>query len=365
MILRNRPFMPWILAFVVLSLVTIYLQLQVSELQKNYKLMHDAVVRARVDAKNEARADSRVISNYVPDVTENNIVVIYNRVPKTASTSFMGLVYDLCKQNKYHVLHINVTNNMHTLTLANQVQFANNITNWNAIKPAFYHGHMAFLNFEKFGVNRTPLYINLLRKPLDRFVSYYYFLRYGDNFRPHLTRRKHGDTKTFDECIKIGQPDCNLNNMWLQIPFLCGHDPACWKVGNSWALEEAKRNLQRHYFLIGITEELNDFVEVLESVLPQFFKGGHNLFLHNNKSHLRQTTQKLDPLPETVDKIQHSVVWKMENELYNFALEQFHAVKKRLINASPQDANQRFISFKIATKDKLLSLFIFYTYHNI
>jgi heparan sulfate 2-O-sulfotransferase HS2ST1 len=49
-------------------------------------------------------------------------VVIYNRVPKTASTSFVGLVYDLCRQNKYHVLHINVTNNMHTLTLTNQVQ---------------------------------------------------------------------------------------------------------------------------------------------------------------------------------------------------------------------------------------------------
>lgn len=52
-----------------------------------------------------------------------NAVVIYNRVPKTASTSFVGLVYDLCKHNKYHVLHINVTNNMHTLTLANQVLY--------------------------------------------------------------------------------------------------------------------------------------------------------------------------------------------------------------------------------------------------
>lgn len=239
---------------------------------------------------------------------------------------------------------------MHTLTFANQVQFANNISNWNSIKPAFYHGHMAFLNFGKFGTKRMPLYINLLRKPLDRFISYYYFLRYGDNFRPHVIRKKHGDTKTFDECINIGQPDCDPNNMWLQIPFLCGHDPACWEIGNSWALEEAKRNLQRYYFLVGVTEELNEFVEVLENVLPRFFKGAYNFFLHNNKSHLRQTTQKLNPLPETVEKIQQSPVWKMENDFYNFALEHFHAVKRRLINASPQDANQRFMYEKIRPK---------------
>ena len=37
----------------------------------------------------------------------------------------------------------------------------------------------------------------------------------------------------------------------------------------------------------------------------------------------------------------------MENELYNFALMHFHAVKKRFINASPQDINQRFMYEKI------------------
>lgn len=52
---------------------------------------------------------------------DDNLVVIYNRVPKTGSTSFINLAYDLCKKNHFYVLHINITANMHVLSLNNQV----------------------------------------------------------------------------------------------------------------------------------------------------------------------------------------------------------------------------------------------------
>jgi len=135
MILRNLPFAQWVLILILL-VVIIYLRLRLNDLEESYRSLRtylnviahelsknnvifssdDAV--ARIDARNDdGHAEIRGASEDLED-----IVVIYNRVPKTASTSFMGLVYDLCKQNKYHVLHINVTNNMHTLTFANQVQ---------------------------------------------------------------------------------------------------------------------------------------------------------------------------------------------------------------------------------------------------
>lgn len=84
------------------------------------------------------------------DDNSNGLVVIYNRVPKTGSTSFVGVAYDLCKKNSYKVLHINITANMHVMSLNNQYRFAQNVTNWNSMKPALYHGHMAFLNFERY-----------------------------------------------------------------------------------------------------------------------------------------------------------------------------------------------------------------------
>lgn len=75
--------------------------------------------------------------------------------------------------------------------------------------------------------------------------------------------------QTFDECVELKQTDCDPKNMWLQIPFFCGHAAECWEPGSQWALDQAKRNLVNEYFLVGVTEQMEDFVELLEKSLPR------------------------------------------------------------------------------------------------
>lgn len=155
----------------------------------------------------------------------------------------MPLSFKLC----YCYSLVKSINNNHQF----QYRFVDNTSHW--ILPAFYHGHFAYIDFERYFKlfyfvstlisfvtiihlflrygYKKPHYVQLLRKPLDRLVSYYYFLRYGDDYRPHLVRKKHMDSSTtFDECVERDGPDCQTNLLWLQIPFLCGQSADCWLV---------------------------------------------------------------------------------------------------------------------------------------
>ncbi|GFS46962.1 heparan sulfate 2-O-sulfotransferase 1 [Trichonephila inaurata madagascariensis] len=282
--------------------------------------------------------------------TFDDSVIIYNRVPKTGSTSFMGVAYDLCSRNGFNVLHINTTKNAHVLSLSDQVRFVQNVSLWSAKKPALYHGHIAFLDFSRFGMSKKPIFINIVRKPLDRLVSYYYFLRYGDDFRPYVVRRRQGNKMSFDDCVMRGEKDCDPENMWLQVPFFCGHHAECWIPGSEWALAQAKRNLAEHFLLVGVTEELQDFIALLEAALPRYFRGATNLFVEGKKSHLRKTFNKTYPSPDTVAKIQASRIWQMENKFYEFVLQQFHFIRKRTLTVRDgviSDKGQQFMYEKI------------------
>ncbi|XP_030749674.1 heparin sulfate O-sulfotransferase [Sitophilus oryzae] len=314
----------YFLTVIFIAAIGVIYQIQLINLQNKIFYLENII-------RNKEQPERLVVKQY-----EDDIVVLYNRVPKTGSTSFVGIAYDLFKRNRYHVLHVNITANNNVLSLTNQINFVMNVTNWNTMKPALYHGHFAYIDFNKFGAPQ-PLFINILRKPLDRFISYYYFVRYGDNFRPNLVRRKAGNKMTFDECVEKSLPECDPSSIWLQIPYFCGHAANCWKPGNKWALSEAKNNLVNNYFLVGVTEELEDFIAVLELSLPRLFQGAMDYFTQSNKSHLRQTVQKILPSEETIKKIKASTVWQMENEFYEFALDNFHYVKRHTLKNKQQN----------------------------
>lgn len=169
------------------------------------------------------------------DVFQNlNVIdqklVIYNRIPKTGSTSLINLVYELLGETiDVHVIHLNISNGGYHLDRFSQAGLAHNLTNWITMQPLLFHGHFAYFNFEQYGSLFEPVYINMIRDPLDRFVSYYYFRRFGDDYNPHLMHKFMFDSfkryETFDECIinlnngkaRLKYSDCDPRYLWLQV----------------------------------------------------------------------------------------------------------------------------------------------------
>lgn len=263
-------------------------------------------------------------------------IVIYNRVPKTGSTTFTNAVaYDLFKLNGFNVIHLNMTKNRQVMSLTDQSEFITNITSWKERLPAFYHGHVAFVDFERFGYP-NPIYINIVREPLERLLSHYYFLRFGDNYRVGLKRSRAGNNETFDECVARSGRDCDMKQMWLQIPYFCGHHHFCTIVGSKAALEKAKKNLLDKYLLVGISEQIRDFIAVLERLVPRFFKGALEHFdgLSDSRSHLRYTKRKYPPSDQTLSVIRRNEVYRLEKEFYEFAKEEFQAIFKKVTNGT-------------------------------
>ena len=259
---------------------------------------------------------------------EKNLLILYNRIPKTGSTSFMSVMYELHLKNKISLAYVNVSSQSHRFTFLDQYKFVKNVSFWNERKPAMYHGHFPFLDFTKFSLPQ-PMYINIIRKPLDRFVSHYYFLRYGDTFRPKKIRTHQGDTTTFDECVIEKGSSCDPKKLWLQIPYFCGSDPECWDPGNKKALQKAKANVANHYFLVGITEELDKFIELLEKSVPRFFRSTLKTYLQQDGGvRIRKTKVKKPLQRSTVEYFRKSKIWQMENEFYNFVVKRFRYIYK-------------------------------------
>ncbi|CAH8512674.1 unnamed protein product [Dicrocoelium dendriticum] len=270
-------------------------------------------------------------------------LLIYNRIPKTGGTSIVHLVYQLYQANKVAVAFLNITHDRHSLTLSNRLLLVRDLSARDYSRPLLLHGHFRYLNFKQCGSVVQPLYINMIRDPLDRLVSYYYFLRFGDDFRPYLIRRRMSNlvqqSQSFDECVVAKGYDCHPNKLWLQVPFFCGHAAYCQVPGSRMALETAKRRVTEDYVLVGITEAFDDFVLLLEKIFPQFFNGALTLLRGSNGWHMRRTINKSPINESTRSYFKSNPVWQVEQEFYDFVRDEFWSMRNALVRGSPVDTH--------------------------
>ena len=101
--------------------------------------------------------------------------LLYNRVPKCASTTLWSLAARIARRNGFSFFHSKQF--IHTfLSRTKQEEAVRNISqDMSRAHRWMYDRHLYFIDFSQFGFP-NPTYINVVRDPVDRFVSGFYYL---------------------------------------------------------------------------------------------------------------------------------------------------------------------------------------------
>ncbi|XP_040921159.1 uronyl 2-sulfotransferase a isoform X1 [Toxotes jaculatrix] len=258
--------------------------------------------------------------------------VVYNRVGKCGSRTVVILLRLLAEKHQFNLVSSDIHNKTR-LTKHEQVDLMKNISN--IPQPFLYTRHVHFLNFTRFRIEQ-PVYINIIRDPINRFLSNYFFRRFGDwrGEQNHLIRTPgmKDDERYLDinVCILENYPECSNPRVFYIIPYFCGQHPQCREPG-VWALERAKQNVLENYLLVGILEELEDVLLLLERLLPHYFTGVLNIYKspdYRKMGNMTGTVRKHTPTLEALQVLYHRM--RYEYEFYNFIRDQFHLMKKKI-----------------------------------
>ncbi|XP_059078770.1 heparan sulfate 2-O-sulfotransferase 1-like [Tigriopus californicus] len=210
--------------------------------------------------------------------------LIYNRVPKCASSTMQSVITFLGLRNNFDYRASNIfwkrlqstSEERHWIRAVNQeIQGLQ--------RPLVTDRHFYFVDLEQYGSERVN-WINIVRDPIERLISEFYYLRHPKRWMNQSRRPSQTwFNLTFNECLQNGLPECmfHLDGNYLrelQLTYFCGSALECSQVGNLRALQQAKSNLERHYSVVGIMSDLETSLRVMEAYLPAFFTGAEHLF---------------------------------------------------------------------------------------
>jgi dermatan/chondrotin sulfate uronyl 2-O-sulfotransferase UST len=192
--------------------------------------------------------------------------------------------------------------------------------------PVLYERHMYFIDANYFQ-KPQPVYINIVREPLQQTISAYYYSREACI----IEKRCYFDTQflneTLDECLQLRSAEQCIDaaqGTSPMLPFFCGNEIEC-ELNKTYALQKAKENIVKHYTVVGIVEELYNFFFVLENLLPRYFANVCLLYLSNGMSRMENMrTLKISRDLSAKGEAALRLALSKEYELYHFIKEHFH-----------------------------------------
>lgn len=167
--------------------------------------------------------------------------IFFTRCAKVGSESLLEFMEDLQDVNNFEVDYLGLKRSgPRILTPKQQSKRARHI--FNQAPGTVYIEHTSWIDFHHYNLPK-PIFINLVRDPVERMISWYYYVR--NSYLNAIFYRKHPTAtikpvdwykKSFNDCVRNGDAECQyvpetvkdyVGNYKRQSLFFCGHDRDC------------------------------------------------------------------------------------------------------------------------------------------
>lgn len=262
-----------------------------------------------------------------PKSTPNDEILVYNKVSKSGSSAFIAIAKYLSKRhnNNFTVSqHPGIMGSETFKKKMSEVQLAEESHVIATLpRPVLYARHVYYIDLSEYGFKK-PMYINLIRDPVDRFVSNFYYQQVGSVGQ---NRSSPGRIRNINECVLEKQPLCS-SGYYVRLymtRYFCGQDDACGADERE-TVEIAKRNIEKDYIFIGLTEEFENSLRLFENILPNFFHGAVNAWRYLQSGLQRYETVKKETISAKARKVLKKQMWA-DYEIYRFVQDRFEKAK--------------------------------------
>jgi len=229
----------------------------------------------------------------------------YNRMTKTGSRTLTQIIGEVSSLKQYTDFHLG--KQIFNTTRASERERVSSVLSKSP--PFLVTGDHMHINYTKYGVNQ-PISFSLIRDPIDRFISQFYWIRNGDD-KGHTSPNQPSEEQrkmSLDECVGMAVSENSADppikkycraELNQQTKRFCGYDGRCRNP--DFALYKASDNLD-DYLVIGLYEQNEDFVAVLEYLLPHLYPGMLELYRKETAAYHAQykTSKKVTPKNETM-----------------------------------------------------------------